>query len=143
VRYWVANTDSSWVGYLTSIAPIDEVNFWQPNNVRPITLTEGAPCIFKLHVRNGGFIVGGARFAHYSTLTPKLAWDAFEKSNGAASYDEFLRLVRGYSERSLDPLSTQIGASILVEPFFLPKEMWIAPPVDWSSNLAGRHTTLR
>ena len=135
MRYWVANTDSSWVSYLTSVAPIDEVNFWQPNNVRPITLPEGAPWLFKLHVRNGGFIVGGARFAHYSTLTPQLAWDAFGTSNGAASYDAFLRLVRGHSERPVDPLSTQIGASILVEPFFLPREMWIAPPADWASNL--------
>ena len=75
MRYWVANTDSSWVSYLASVAPIDEVNFWQPNNVRPITLPEGAPWLFKLHVRNGGVIVGGARFAHYSTLTLKLAWD--------------------------------------------------------------------
>ena len=43
------------------VAPIDDVNFWQPNNVRPITLPEGAPWLFKLHVRNGGFIVGGVR----------------------------------------------------------------------------------
>ena len=111
MRYWVANADSSWVSYLASIAPIDEVNFWQPNNVRPITLPEGAPRLFKLHVRNGGFIVGGARFAHYSTLPPKLVWDAFDRSNGAASYDAFLRLVRGHSERPVDPLSTHIGAS--------------------------------
>ena len=139
MRYWVANTDDSWVSYLASIAP-DEVDFWQPNNVRPITLPEGAPWLFKLHVRHGGFIVGGARFAHYSNLTPQLAWDAFGKSNGAATYDEFLRLVRRHSERPVDPLSTQIGASILVEPFFLPREMWIEPPADWSSNLTRGKT---
>jgi hypothetical protein len=56
VRYWVANTDSSWVSYLTSVAPIDEVNFWQPNMVRPITLPEGAPWLFKLHVRNDAVV---------------------------------------------------------------------------------------
>jgi putative restriction endonuclease len=140
VKYWVANTDFSWFSYLTSLAPIDEVNFWQPNRVRPVTLAQGAPWLFKLHVRNGGFIVGGAFFAHYSTLTPRLAWDAFGTSNGAASYDAFVRLVSGYSERRLDPLATQIGASILVEPFFLPKEMWIVPPADWSSNLTRGKT---
>jgi Phage derived protein Gp49-like (DUF891) len=48
--------------------------------------------------------------------------------------------LRGHRERPLDPLSTKIGASILVEPFFLPKEMWIPPPADWSSNLTRGKT---
>ncbi len=135
VKYWVANTDHSWFRYLASLAPIDEVNFWQPNKVRPVTLSTGAPWLFKLHVRQGGFVVGGAFFAHYTTLTPRLAWDAFGQSNGATDFDAFIRLVAGYSERRLDALSTQIGVSVLVQPFFLPQDLWIPPPTDWSSNL--------
>ena len=135
VKFWVANTDDAWFSYLASLAPIDEVNFWQPNKVQPITLDPGAPWLFKLHVRKGGFVVGGAFFAHYTTLTPRLAWDAFGQTNGAATYDAFLRLLTGHALHPIDPLSTEIGASVLVQPFFLPRDLWVAPPADWSSNL--------
>lgn len=135
VKYWVANTDHAWYSYLASLSPIDEVNFWQPNKVRPVTLPAGAPWLFKLHVRNGGFVVGGAFFAHYTTLTPRLAWDAFGELNGARTFEAFTGLVAGYSERVLDALSTQIGSSVLVQPFFLPRDLWIPPPADWASNL--------
>ncbi len=135
MRYWVGNTDDAWFNYLASVVGIDEVNFWQPNKVRPITLQPGAPWLFKLHVRKGGFVVGGAFFAHYTTMTPRLAWDTFGQSNGASTYEAFVRLVSGYSTHAVDPLSTQIGASILVQPFFLPRDLWVAPPSDWASNL--------
>lgn len=140
MRYWVANTDDSWFNFLASLAPIDEVNFWQPNKVRPVTLETGAPWLFKLHVRKGGYIVGGAFFAHYTTLTPRLAWDAFGQANGTTTFDGFLRLLSGYSERKVDPLSTNIGASVLVQPFFLPRDQWVDPPGDWSSNLTRGKT---
>ena len=82
MRYWVANTDLDWFNYLASVAP-DDVNFWQPNAVRPITLDRGAPWLFKLHNRQGGWIVGGGFFAHYTTMTPRFAWDAFGNANAA------------------------------------------------------------
>jgi hypothetical protein len=53
VKYWVANTDLDWHSSLEARAPLDEVNFWQLNTVSPITLPQGAPWLFKLHVRNG------------------------------------------------------------------------------------------
>lgn len=135
MKYWVANTSSAWYNYLASLAPIDEVNFWQPNKVRPVTLAVGAPWLFKLHMRNGGHVVGGAFFAHYTTMTLRLAWDAFTQMNGAANFEDFVQLVAGFSEQAVDPLSTQVGASILVQPFFLPQDLWVPPPTDWSSNL--------
>lgn len=46
-----------------------------------------------------------------------------------------VRRVARYSERAIDADLTQIGSSVLVEPFFLPRELWIQPPADWSSNL--------
>ena len=58
------------------------MNFWQPNTVRPITLPQGAPWLFKLHVRNGGWVVGGGFFAHYTTITPRFAWEAFHGALG-------------------------------------------------------------
>jgi putative restriction endonuclease len=139
VRYWVANTDRRWSEFLAEIRP-DELNFWQPNAVRPITLPAGAPWVLKLHVREGGWVVGLAFFAHYTTMTPRFAWDAFGQANGARTFDEFMVQVRGYSERPVDPDSTQIGSSVLVEPFFLPRDGWIAPPRDWSSNLTRGKT---
>ena len=140
MRYWVANTDIKWFNFLASIPSLKEANFWQPNRVRPVTLEHGAPWIFKLHVREGGWVVGGGYFAHYTTLTPRLAWEAFGEANGASTYEGFLdRLIR-YSERPVDPLATQIGASVLVQPFFLPRDLWIPSPSDWSSNLTRGKT---
>jgi putative restriction endonuclease len=135
VRYWVANTDREWFEFLAARAPLDEVNFWAPNKVPAITLPQGAPWLFKFHVRNGGWIVGGAFFAHYTTITLRFAWEAFHADNGADTFSEFIRQVGKYSERTLDPDLTTIGSTVLVEPFFLPRELWIEPPADWSTNL--------
>src|SRR5215211_9505880 len=44
------------------------------------------------------------------------------------------------SERPVDPLATQIGASVLVQTFFLPRDLWIPSPSDWSSNLTRGKT---
>ena len=135
MKYWLANTDFEWFSFLAARAPLEEVNFWQPSHVRPVTLPAGAPWLFKLHNRRGGQVVGGAFFAHWTTLTLRLAWDAFAEKNGAATFSEFARLLRTYSDRSVDPFTTQVGSSVLVQPFFLPRELWIDPPADWSSNL--------
>lgn len=131
----MANTDRDWFQFLSSRAPLDEVNFWAPNKIQPIKLPPGAPWLFKFHVRNGGWIVGGGYFAHYTTITPRFAWEAFHENNGAGTFPEFVIRVRQYSERTLDPDLTTIGSTVLVQPFFLPRDSWIEPPADWSSNL--------
>jgi putative restriction endonuclease len=135
VRYWVANTDLDWFSFLASQPPLDEVNFWQPNKVRPVTLPAGALWLFKLHVRNGGWVVGGAYFAHYTTVTPRLAWSAFERANGTPTLEALVQRIARYSQRPIDADSTVIGSSVLVQPFFLPRDLWVAPPEDWSTNL--------
>lgn len=135
VRYWVANTDREWFQFLAARAPREEVNFWAPNKVPAINLPLGAPWLFKFHVRNGGWIVGGGFLAHYTTITPRFAWESFGIDNGAATYLEMVRHISGYSERAIDPDLTLIGSTVLVEPFFLPEDQWIKPPGDWSSNL--------
>lgn len=135
VRYWVANTDRSWFEFLAARAPLDEVNFWAPNPVPPIRLPTGGPWLFKLHMREGGQIVGGAYFAHHSVISPRFAWDAFGEANGTDSMGAFARRLSQYSGRRLDLDNSAIGSSILVEPFFLPTSLWIDSPLDWSSNL--------
>lgn len=135
MKYWVANTDRQCSQFLAARAPLDEVNFWAPNRVPPIKLPQGAPWLFKLHVREGGWIVGGGFFAHYTTITPRFAWELFQANNGAATFAEMVSDVARYSERTIDPDLTLIGSSVLVQPFFLPRELWIQPPADWSSNL--------
>ncbi len=135
MRYWVANTDLKWFSFLAAQPLLEEVNFWQPNKVRPVTLPVGGPWLFKLHVRNGGWVVGGAYFAHYTTLTPRLAWRAFERANGTSTLETLVQRIAKYSERPIDADNTVIGSSVLVEPFFLPRDLWVAPPTDWSTNL--------
>ena len=119
MRYWVANTDLGWYSYLAALAPLDEVNFWQPNTVRPVTSPEGGLWLFKLHNRAGGWIVGGGYLAHYTTLTPRFGWGAFGLVNGSPTFDDFVRRLSQYSQRPIDVDSTLIGSSVLVEPFFL------------------------
>jgi hypothetical protein len=31
VRFFIAITDSGWFSYLSTLGPLDEVNFWQPS----------------------------------------------------------------------------------------------------------------
>jgi putative restriction endonuclease len=140
VRYWVANTDLAWFEFLAARAPLDEVNFWAPSGIRPITLPHGAPWIFKLHVRDGGQIVGGGFFAHYTPMTARWAWETFGEGNGAPSLLTMVRQIEGYRRQPVDPDSTQIGSSLIVQPFFLPRELWIEPPADWSPNLTRGKT---
>ena len=140
MRYWVGVTDDAWATYLRSIEVADEVNFWQPGGIRPITLRPGDLWVFKRHVRNGGQVIGGGYFAHWTTVTPTLAWEAFGDRNGAPTYSQFLRLVSAYRSQAFDPLTAQIGASVLVQPFFLPPELWIPAPNDWSNNLTRGKT---
>lgn len=140
MRYWLANTDFEWFSFLAARAPLEEVNFWQPSHGRPVTLPVGAPWLFKLHNRRGGQIVGGAFFAHWTTLTLRLAWDAFAERNGAATLSDLTRLLRGYTDRPVDPVTTQVGSTVLVQPFFLPRALWLDPPNDWSANLTRGKT---
>lgn len=130
MRFWVGLTDRDWFDFLAARAPLDEVNFWQPSARRPVHLDVGAPFLFKLHAPQGGWIVGGAYFGHFTTLPASLAWDAFGESNGAASIEEMAELLRR-NRPGFDVYADQIGCMALVEPFFLPRELWIPPPPSW------------
>lgn len=131
MRFWVGLTDWDWFDFLSSRAPLDEVNFWQPSPRRPVHLDVGAPFLFKLHAPQGGWIVGGGYFGHFTTLPAALAWNAFGEKNGAASFADMAERVRHYRRSDFDVVADQIGCMALVEPFFLPRDLWIPPPASW------------
>lgn len=83
-------------------------------------------------------VVGGGFFVRHSILPLSLAWDAFGFKNGAASYDEFRKLIMNLrNDKELNPT---IGCTILTEPFFFSKEDWISVPSDWSKNIVQGKT---
>ena len=131
MRFWVGLTDRDWFEFLAARAPLDEVNFWQPGARLPVRLEVGAPFLFKLHAPHGGWIVGGGYVGHqFTTLPAAMAWEAFGEKNGAASFAEMAARVRKY-RANFDLYADQIGCNALVEPFFLPRDLWIPPPPNW------------
>ncbi len=68
MRLRIAVTDNDWFRYLRSLAPVDEVNFWQPSGERTFRALEpGEILLFKLH-HPQSYIVGGGFFVRYLSL---------------------------------------------------------------------------
>ncbi len=135
MKFWVGVTDHEWFRFLAGLKP-DEVNFWQPSAGRaPVRLTPGAPFLFKLHAAQGGRIVGGGFFAHYSVFPVRMAWEAFEDKNGAATLSDMVTRIARYRRRAVDADTHQIGCFVLVQPFFFPEPDWIAAPTQWAPNI--------
>ncbi len=135
MKLWVGITDSGWYEHLSRITP-DEVNFWQPGGGRAFrVLQPGEPFLFKLHAPQN-FVVGGGFFVRSSALPASLAWDAFGQKNGVASFDELRKRIRKYrpGDTTVDPV---IGCNILNEPFFLPRDKWIASPASFALNIVS------
>jgi putative restriction endonuclease len=130
MRFWVGLTDWDWYEYLSVQAALDEVNFWQPGARRPVRLDVGAPFLFKLHAPRGGRIVGDGYFAHFTTLPATVAWETFGTTNGAATLGEMIGRIRRY-RAGFDEHADLIGCMALVQPFFLPPELWIPSPASW------------
>ena len=133
MRFWVGLTDVDWFRFLASRAPLDEVDFWIPSGRKPVDLV-GAPFLFKLHAPEGGFIVGGGHYAHFTRLPARMAWEAF-------GYRERSAYVRGHG-RTASTVSSDfdvdvdaIGCVAIVEPFFLPPASWVRQPADWPRSV--------
>lgn len=121
----IAITDEYWFNTLRSLGPLDEVNFWRPSPRTFQALTPGELFLFKLHYPNN-YIVGGGLFATYSELPVSLAWDAFEKKNGAISLNGLRHKISSYRNIDLNSYEDfKIGCILLEQPFFLPEEQWI------------------
>lgn len=136
MRFWVGITDHDWYRFLAARPELPEVNFWQPSaGRRPVTLDPGALFLFKLHAAQGGWIVGGGFFAHYSALPVRMTWDTFGIENGAVSFEEMVARIGRYRRTNIDIHADQVGCLVLVEPFFLEESGWISAPADWAPNI--------
>ncbi len=141
---YVGVTDRDWFDLLSSLQPLDDINFWQPSGNRQFrALNPGEMFLFKLHSPYD-FIVGGGFFAHSSLLPISIAWETFENSNGANSLYEMRKRVEKYRRQAKNQLDDYtIGCILLEQPFFLPQKAWIPAPSDWNPNIVqGRRYDL-
>jgi putative restriction endonuclease len=137
MKLFVGVTNNDWFRFLSERKP-DEVNFWRPRNQNEFrALQSGDLFLFKLHSPLD-FIAGGGVYVRHTFLPLPLAWQAFGEKNGVTDYETFERRI--LEHRSRDELTMQIGCTILVEPFFWPRELWIPVPADWSRNIVTGKT---
>lgn len=132
MKIYVGVTDKDWYEQLSK-ENVDEVNFWNPGAAPFKALQENELFLFKLHYPDN-FIVGGGFFVRYSQLPPSLAWDAFRHKNGVQSYSELLRRINKYRGKNNISELTQIGCTVLTEPFWFDRADWIPAP-EWSKSI--------
>lgn len=132
MKFFVGVTDNHWFEFLAARNP-DEANFWRPGGAKTFRALEpGGLFLFKLHSPLN-YIAGGGFFVRHLTLPLSLAWDAFGAKNGAADQETFGAMV---SEHRRDSLANpEIGCTILSQPFFLPRDLWVPAPEDWQANI--------
>ncbi|MCY3727186.1 MAG: HNH endonuclease [Rhodobacteraceae bacterium] len=63
-----------------------------------------------------------------------MAWDTFERRNGAESLEKLFALV-SESHQSIKSDSFEIGCTILSDPFFLDDDDYLNPPRNWKSPI--------
>lgn len=141
MRAYMGLTDLDWYRQLSSMGPLDEVNFWQPGGKRQFrTLQPGDLFLFKLHAPHRA-VVGGGFFAGSTLLPVSLAWEAFGEGNGVRSLVEMRRRIERYRRVPTDPHEDYtIGCILLAEPFFLSDQFWVDPPSDWHANIVQGKT---
>lgn len=142
MKAWLGITDFQWYEQLSGMPGLEEVNFWQPGGSREFrTLAPGDLFLFKLHIPDGGAVVGGGFFAHSTRLPVGLAWEAFGEKNGARSLPEMRARIEGYRKIAPQPSENYvIGCILLEQPFFFPRELWVPPPPDWHPNIVQGKT---
>lgn len=126
---YIAVTERKWFEFFSSRAdsePVDEVNFWSPNALRPFkTLEPGAPLFFRLGAPVN--VIAGYGFeAHFDLLSFDAAWRAFEWNNGFEARLAFFEW--GAKNRHLDlsgVATAKLACTIVREATFWPKERWI------------------
>ena len=132
MKLFVGVTNNAWFRFLAARKP-DEVNFWRPRSQMDFkALQRGDIFLFKLHSPLD-FIAGGGVFLRHDFFPLAWAWQAFGENNGVPDLETFERRI--LEHRTPAELTRQIGCTILVEPFFWPRELWIPVPSDWSKNI--------
>lgn len=135
VSVFIANTDLDWFDFLSAEPALQEVNFWQPSGAGFHAIGPGEYLAFRLKSprnRIGGF----GTLSGSSVLPLQFAWETFGRANGAASYEVLRRLIERNRGASADA-TTSIGCRVLVEPVFLPEDLWFDLPPSWSRNIMG------
>lgn len=133
----MAVTDGDWFSQLRRQPDLAEVNFWSPSPKAFRALQPGELFLFKLHAPVN-MIVGGGIYASSTIMPLSLAWEAFGRANGVTSLAEMRTRILRY--RKADPVTAgplEIGCRILTQPFFLPEQLWFAPPPSWSRNIVS------
>ena len=136
VGLFVANTDNEWFDFLAAENDLTEVNFWQPSARAFHAVQPGELFAFRLKSprdKIGGFGV----LSSGSVLPLQMVWETFGRSNGTASYLDLQNAISAYRPGEDVRLTTNIGCRILVEPVFLPEELWLELPPTWSKNIMG------
>jgi putative restriction endonuclease len=135
MKSYVGVTDNNWFGYLSQMAGVDEVNFWQPSADHAFrALSPGELFLFKLHSPED-YIVGGGLFAYWTRLPVSVAWDAFQEKNGAPDLLEMRQRIEKYRRiRPAPHEDYEIGNILLEQPFFFDRDQWFPVP-DWHANI--------
>lgn len=141
----VANTDFGWFSFLRDRAidraargeGLDEVNFWRPSSKQAFgAVAAGEPFLFKLKAPHN-VVAGGGFFLRFQRLPLKLAWDALEDANGAASLDHLRGMIARYRGGAVTDYGTRIGCILVTEPVFFPQAAWVPVPEDWAPNIVA------
>jgi putative restriction endonuclease len=132
MKLFVGVTNNDWFRFLSERKP-DEVNFWRPRSQTDFkALQPGDIFLFKLHSPLD-FIAGGGVFVRHSFLPLPLAWQAFGEKNGVPDFETFEHRILEHRDQT--ELIRQLGCTILVQPFFWPRDLWIPIPSDWKKNI--------
>ncbi|HHH84775.1 MAG TPA: HNH endonuclease [Firmicutes bacterium] len=133
-RFYVGITGNQWYHFLSEKRP-DEVNFWRPGKFQKVHFIKPYDLfLFKLHSPLD-YITGGGFFARHTALPLSLARESFGEKNGVTSLDEFRKAI--HKKRKTKERDPVIGCTILVEPFFFPKELWIPVRGIWNKSIVS------
>lgn len=128
-RLYLGLTDQSWWEYLASQSGIDEVNFWSPSG-KVLQAQQGTPFLFKLKAPLNA-IAGVGFLERVDRMTIGSAWEFYGRKNGADTLSNLVRAIGRY--RRTSP-AENIGCTILSQPTFFSRDLWVAQPRDWSPN---------
>ena len=134
---FVANTDYDWYQFLKSQPALDEVNFWQPRGGTVFrAIQPGEPFFFKLKQPHYS-IAGFGYFARHSILPAWLAWECFEKANGAPDFATMReRIERLRREPAPDAVGNYtVGCIMISTPVFFDPHEWVRMPADFEKNI--------
>jgi len=133
MRGFVANTDYDWYQFLRSQTGIDEVNFWQPKGGQAFrAIQPGEPFFFKLKSPHYA-IAGFGYFARHSILPAWLAWECFEKANGAPDFPTMReRVEKLRKQQRNDSIGNyMVGCIMISAPVFFAENEWVRQPSDF------------